>query len=162
MIPESCNTTKPILKKKEEFLQTVKTHAQVQSGQDLENFATGVLLKDENIKSVDIEESQTKVVYKVPAKFLGIFSASINSEVTVDNENRVKVKFPWYRFLYNLPTELQAKTLEEGLSSELHNVLEENVELRGSVSAKAEVVAVVTSNLKTRHDTVKNSIQNIR
>src|SRR3989344_2171914 len=49
---------------KQEFLATVKVHAQVQSGQDLENFATGVLLRDENVDEVEGSEERVEVSYR--------------------------------------------------------------------------------------------------
>ena len=64
-------------KQKQEFLATVKAHAQVRSEQDLENFATGILLKDENVEEISSDEDSVEVRYRVPAKFLGLFETSI-------------------------------------------------------------------------------------
>src|SRR3989344_887226 len=69
---------------KEQFLLNVKSYAEVRSGQDLENFATGILLRDQNVQSAEATSDNHVVVkYKMPAKFLGIFSTEINTTADV-------------------------------------------------------------------------------
>jgi len=99
-------------KKKDAFLKTVKTHAEIQSKKDLENFAQGVLLKNENITEIEIEHDgakfqSLKMDYRTPAKFLGIFKTSLKASVEIDAQNKVKVAFPWFRFLFSEPVSVQ-------------------------------------------------------
>jgi hypothetical protein len=138
---------------KEKFMLTVKNHAQIQSGQDLENFATGILIKDENVASVESDDSTVEVRYKLPAKFLGIFSAEIEASTDVDvdatgelgNQKEVSVKFPWYRIFFSLDESARADVIKAAIQSSV------DAEVTGdaTVSAKAKTVQLVSSILKS-------------
>ncbi len=155
-------------KQKGEFLETIKEHAQVASGQDLENFARGVLLKDENIDFVAIGEEGVQITYRMPAKFFGVLSTTLpaQAQVTFGDGERgrvpegVSVRFPWYRFLFGVSEEVQAGSLEESLASELEGVGE--ITESNEPQKLAQVLQTLSNVLKTKHDTVKNSIGNIR
>ena len=155
--------------KKKEFLATVKAHAELKSGQDLENFARGILLKDENIESLESNDESVEIAYKMPAKFLGVVPASIRANTSVstrskstnttDTQARVKVKFPWYRFLFRLDGNVKADSLA--------SVIEEALLAIGDASADdpryvGRVMFTTSTALKIKHDTVKNSINNVR
>jgi len=142
---------------KREFLATVKAHAQVQSGQDLENFATGVLLRDENVEVAAASDTEVEVAYRMPAKFVGIFNASLAARAEVDAEGRVKVSYPWFGFLF-------AKTVSAAeLEAEIEAALPEvGDEVLVGFEAQAEVLLVVSNALKARHDTAMAAIQNTR
>ena len=157
--------------KKQTFLGTVKAHAEVKSGQDLENFATGVLLKDENIEIVSFNNSEIKVEYKAQGKLFGFIPHTYRETITVDAKaeasERVKVRFPWYRFL--LTSDLSADDITKSLGDNLVNfnplatggtAVSANAE--AEVSALAEAFETVSNVLKTKHDSVKNSINNFR
>jgi len=160
---------------KSEFLLKVKTHAEVASGKDLENFARGVLLKDENIGSVAIDEEGVQIAYKVQGKLFGFIPHAFTEVITVkasdSAEERVKVRFPWYRFLLSI--DASAKDIEALLNKDLtdNNVefnplatagtsIETNSE--ADLSALAKALETISNVLKTKHDTVKNSINNVR
>lgn len=152
-------------KEKQEFLATVKTHAQVQSGQDLENFAKGILLEDENVEKISSDEDSVEVRYRVPAKFLGLFEASIPVEVVAAKAQGelgggVKVRFPWYRFLFGIEDEVSETSLESDIGAAVIADLDSDGAL--DVSVAARIYSSVSSVLKTKHDTVKNSINNVR
>ena len=68
---------------KAKFLLTVKSSAELRSGQDLDNFAKGVLLKDENVKEVEAKDNHVSVTYKMPAKFLGIFVTDLSAVANI-------------------------------------------------------------------------------
>ena len=101
------------IKKKESFLSDVKEHAEVNSATDLENFAKGVLLRDNSIDAIDIKADKIKVNHRAPVKFLGLFSTTLPAETEVDKQGRVKVKFPWYGFLFS--GKLSASDVEASL-----------------------------------------------
>lgn len=84
--------------------------------------------------SLNFEEIKTKI--NTEMKFLGIFPISAKAEVEIESEGEVKVKFPWWAFLASGKEDKEE--LGKRVSTTLSNVL------------------------KTRHDTVKNSIGNIR
>lgn len=149
--------------KKQEFLATVQAYAQVKSGQDLENFAKGVLLKDENVSEVTYDDTEIAVEYKGRGKLLGFIPLGYTHRVTVDTDasasERVKVHFPWYRFL--LKTGLDAKEIETEIAANLSADLTAG-DTGAKISAYAKAFVSISNVLKTKHDTVKNSIGNVR
>ena len=86
----------------------------------------------ENV-SLNFEKIKTKV--SQPLKLFGIFPMSAAVTVEIDAEERVQVRFPWWAFL---ASGKQGDALGERVVSAISNVL------------------------KTKHDTIKNSIGNIR
>lgn len=161
--------------KKQEFLSTVKAHAEVKSGHDLEDFAKGVLLKDENVESVSLNFGEIKVEYKADGKLLGFIPHRFTERVTVDTQaeaqDRVKVRFPWYRFLLSI--DASAKDIEALLNQDLtdNNVTFNPIATGGAtveagseadLSALAKALETISNVLKTKHDTAKNSINNVR
>ena len=152
-------------KQKQEFLATVKAEAQVQSGQDLENFAKGVLLADDNVEEVSSDEDSVEVRYRVPAKFLGLFETTLPVEVVAEEAQgelgaRVRVKFPWFRFFFGVPDEVSETALESSVSAAVIGDLDRDGAL--DVVVAARLLSAISNVLKTKHDTVKNSIGNIR
>lgn len=143
-------------KQKEAFLADVKERVELTSGQDLENFARGVLIQDENIEQISLNFEKIKVDYKMPAKFLGIIPITLKTTVEATSGERVKVKFPWYSFLFSISNELKAPALEEALEEV------SKVDFQSSIQEQARVFQTISNVLKTKHDTVKNSINNIR
>src|SRR3989344_1148245 len=150
---------------KQEFLATVKVHAQVRSGQDLENFAKGVLLKDENVEEVSSDEDSVEVRYRVPAKFLGFFETSLPVTVVAKKAQGelgegVRVRFPWYRVLFGVEEEVTETSLESDIGAAVIADLDSDGAL--DVSVAARIYTAISNVLKTKHDTVKNSVGNIR
>lgn len=119
--------------KKESFLEDVKEHAEVESGEDLENFARGVFLRDERVEEIQINEDSVVVLREVPARFLGLFESSLREEARItfgDGEyGRVKVKFPWYRFMYRLSN--TGAEIEERIEDALSEGFEEEAKEGG-------------------------------
>ena len=152
-------------KQKQEFLATVKVHAEVQSEQDLENFAKGILINDENVEEISSDEDSVEVRYRVPAKFLGFFETTLPVTVVAKKAQGelgegVRVHFPWYRFLFGVPDEVSETSLETSVSSAVTADLDSDGALDFAVSAR--LYSAISNVLKTKHDTVKNSINNIR
>ena len=113
---------------KAKFLLTVKSQAELRSEADLDNFAKGVLLKDENIKEVEAKDNHVSVTYKMPAKFQGFFAtdrgATANVTATTTSQSgtpkkEVTVKFPWYRIFYSLNAEARADVIETAIENSL-------------------------------------------
>ena len=84
--------------------------------------------------SLNFEKIQTKLSTEM--KFLGLFPLSTKATVEIDAEGRVKVKFPWWA----------------GVSSD-----KEDKEKLGE-----RVYTTLSNVMKTKHDTIKNSINNVR
>ncbi|PIQ66573.1 MAG: hypothetical protein COV96_00805 [Candidatus Zambryskibacteria bacterium CG11_big_fil_rev_8_21_14_0_20_42_18] len=132
---------------KEVFLQTVKTHAELRSGQDLENFARGVLLEDENMEKLEIAEDGVKIGYHLPAKLFNIFETSFRTQVEIKSDSNVKVKFPWYSFLYK----------KYAVSEELEAELRASVELDDWMVLSEENVAQTAGIIIEAQGTLKKS-----
>jgi len=77
--------------KKVEFLNTVKTYAEISSDRELDNFATGVLLRDENVASVSLnqEEVNVKPLAKGEILMLNVNSAATVGVVTDPSKKNV-------------------------------------------------------------------------
>lgn len=143
--------------KKQEFMVSIKTAAEVQSGQDLENFAKGILLKDENVEFVEADEENVKVTYKMPARLFGIFTASLNTRAEVMRNGTVKVALPWYSFLFK--KQFVVNDIKSGLETNLPELDDEVLVL---FETRAKVLTTLSTIMKTKHDTAKNSINNLR
>ncbi|MDP2676952.1 MAG: hypothetical protein Q8O83_04695 [bacterium] len=152
--------------KKEEFLGTVKTHAELQSGQDLENFAKGILVEDENMEDVAIGEEGVQITYRIPAKLFGIFEKNIKADISVGNagardpEGRVKIKFPWYSFFYRIPDAVSGSVLTTDIDSGLSSL--EGERFQHAVQAQARLFQTISNVLKTKHDVAMNAIRNLK
>lgn len=154
---------------KQEFLATVKAHAEVQSGQELENFARGVLAADGNVEAVESSETEVQVRYRVPAKFLGIFDTTLPATVIVEaagkgeaNANvseRVKAKFPWFRVFYSIPEDVRESALEQAVEAELAGEIEAETEF--ATSMQARLFQVVSNILKVKHEAQVNAAANV-
>jgi hypothetical protein len=144
-------------KQKQEFLATVKTHAEVQSEQELENFAKGVLLEDANVRSIAVEETGVRLVYQMPAKFLGVFTTSLNTHVDATIDGKVNVRYPWYSFIFK--KSVSASDLETEVTTALPEVDDEVIV---GFEHSAEILLKISTSLKARHDVAMNSIRNIK
>lgn len=143
---------------RQEFLATVKSHAEVKSGQDLENFAKGVLLNDAAVDDIAVDEEGVSISYKARGKLFGIIPITFTETVMVNPIGVVKVRFPWFSFLVNEDVEVGDIETDISLS---------NRELTGTgevwdFSAYARTINIISNILKTKHDTAKNSISNVR
>lgn len=90
---------------------------------------------DHAIESVTLnfEKITTRVRHEV--RLLGFIPLTVTAEVDIDEAQEVKVKFPWWTFL------------AAGADGE---------------SLGSRVYTTISNVLKTKHDTVKNAIQNVR
>lgn len=153
--------------KKEAFLETVQAHAEVKSEQDLENFAKGVLLNDENVADLSADESSVEVRYHVPAKFLGFFKTTLTARVVAekgqgDKKGNIKVKFPWFRFLFGVSEDVSKASLESDIDEAVSTDLDLNRDAALDVSTAARIMATISSVLKAKHDIATNSEADIQ
>jgi hypothetical protein len=135
---------------KQEFLLTVKTHAQVRSEQDLQNFAKGVLVEDANMEEISLNFEKIKTSYRMPAKFLGILNGSLSARTEVDAEGRVKVQYPWYSFLFK--KSVSAEDLQASLDAEIEAGNEKW--LRDDLASYAQVITMISNILKAKAEAV--------
>ena len=128
---------------KEQFMNTVKTEAEVRSGQDLQNFANGILLKDKNVENVDVATGTVKVSYREPAKLFGIFNTGLTVQVQADPNGQAKVSYPWYSFLFSMPSSTASVRLETAINAGLSGL-----NLGSNVQALAHVLGAITGILE--------------
>ena len=173
-------------KQKEEFLTTVKTHAQLRSGQDLENFAEGVLVKDEGIENISFNYQKIEFEYKAQGRLFGFiplnYAQSVTVNTRVEGGGRVKVKFPWYSIL--MKTGASTQELETDIAASLESsgdlvglnpqpeppsaerksgsIIAADFNYRAEASAYARAFTTISNVLKTKHDAAMASIQNTR
>lgn len=147
---------------KQKFLSTVKTHAEIRSQQDLESFARGAMLEDENIERVSFNYEKIVIKYNSSGKLFGLipirYMQDVEAAVETDKTLRVKVKMPWYSFFLKpgvLAEEIEAEAEKRFPRGQIQ------IEL-WSFAGRGEVFNTLSNILKTKHDTVKNSISNVR
>ena len=124
---------------KEQFMNTVKTEAEVRSGQDLQNFANGILVKDGNVESVDVATGTVKVSYREPAKLFGIFNTGLTVQVAADANGHATVSYPWYRFLFSMPSSTASAHLAAAINAGLSGM-----NLESNVQALAHALGAIT------------------
>ena len=137
---------------KRAFMSNVKAWAEVKSEQELKNFAKGILLADDQpAETLSLNYEKIKFTHNVPAKFLGIFNSSLTASTEIATDLKVKVKFPWYGFLFS--KSVKAGEFEADITSELTTASTEEVEPAGDTwgySTTAHVLEIVSSVFKSK------------
>lgn len=140
------------LEKEIEVTSLVKTEAELQS------FVNTVTEADENIGEVVIATGTISIEYKQPARLFGVIPSALRPQVTVfvgtTSARHVKVKFPWYHVFFKKEVDL----------SDLESQIEarERLSVPADTHTVARIFETLSNILKTKHDTAKNSIGNIR
>ena len=132
--------------------------AHVETPADLLTYVGALSANDENIEGIEMLTSQVVIRYFNDGKLFGFIPIRFASTNTIDASasasERVKVRFPWFSVLIWGPPSQQE--LENDLNAGL------NFDIQNSASAYARAMQMVINVLKTKHDTVKNSISNVR
>jgi hypothetical protein len=116
--------------------------------------------KNLELNSVEIAEDAVSVDYAAPAKLFGFIPMTARLHISTDANYRVKVKFPWYRFLI--------RTDYADIAAETESVFQHNqtdlefLKKQGTDGSQFRIFELLSNVLKTKHDTVKNSISNVR
>lgn len=112
---------------------------------------------DSAIKSVEITQDNVNLKYATKAKLFAFIPITMNVDVSSSSEGRVKVKFPWYRFM--------VKT-DYAKSAEILNYIFQNNEsdfeflrTKGSAEAQLEIFIIIKNAM---HEMSKSIIQNIK
>lgn len=92
------------------------------TGEDVALQAISVAQANENVEEVQVLENEVKVTYDEPMRLLGFIPLQGTRTVVVDTsdpsrDGRVKVQFPWWRFLAT--TQTDAESLSEAIETEL-------------------------------------------
>lgn len=74
----------------------------IKSDDDLKAYNSVVIDTNPNISTISSgDDGSVEITYRHPAKFLGIWRTSLNATARVENNERVKIQFPWYSFLFS-------------------------------------------------------------
>ena len=87
------------------------------------------------METLSLNYEEIKASLKHEIKLFGFIPVSTTATVKIDNENKIKVRFPWWAFLASGKD-------SDNLGQSIFNA--------------------ISSILETKHDTIKNSISNIR
>ena len=151
-------------KKKEEFMTERKEATEVHSKQELEHFAQGVLLDDEQIVEVQFNPKEISVSYEAEGKLLWFIPVSYSEQVgargeTENDEVTFEVEEPWWAFLVSEDDD------DDAIAEEAKKKHKESHRIESwswGVSNSARLLGTISNVLKTKHDTAKNSVGNIR
>lgn len=112
------------------------------------------------IKMADVDEDSVEIKYSAPGKFLGLFPMNFNLNVSADSEARVKVKFPWHRFLLKTEFSNTAELLNGVFQ---HNQTDlEFLKSKASEDRQVEIFITISNSLKIMHEMSKSIIGNIK
>ena len=112
------------------------------------------------INSAQIMEDNVNLNYLAPAKFLGFIPMSMGLNISSDSKGLVKVEFPWYKFLVKTDFSNIAELINGVLQNNQTNL--EFLKSQDSKSRQIGIFMAISNILKAKHDTVKNSINNIK
>jgi len=73
----------------------------IKTDADLDTYTKLVVEERPVVKNISVEDDGLEVEYRQPARFLAVFSSSLKAKVMVKKDGSVKVKLPWYSFLFS-------------------------------------------------------------
>lgn len=145
----------------------------VRTFEDLQVYIEAVVLNDAAIEGIEIRQGILELESREQGKLFGFIPIEMSSRVIVDltlqdsESDPVDVKLPWWHIFVKksyspsaLEEELRANTIGVFDPSKWENV--DNSEAPADASRVARVLGFISNIMKTRHDTVRNSISNVR
>jgi len=122
---------------------------------DLSLFANTLVKNDAEVNKVTITDESLSLSYKTKAKFIGIFSSSLSAKTTVSAGGDLKVKYPWYGFLFSKKNKLTT----ENVKAEVLNTLgvkvdatdEEKTEalkMQNTIAMRAKLLVTLSNVMK--------------
>jgi hypothetical protein len=110
---------------------------------DLSSYAAASMNSDDHIEKVSSQDNQVKMKYRESAKFLGFIPGKISTNVVVDSDGSVHVRYPWYRFL--MKTGQSRADLEAQIKANLGSGFSGENGAAFSAQTKAEIIAAIRS-----------------
>jgi hypothetical protein len=168
----SSGTTKNVIvrgwdpEKKEEI---VARPEEVKTSEDLQMYVEAVALSDTEIKEINIKKDAVVVESREPGKLFGFIPVHLMRTVEVkfdlkdSTEDPVDVEFSWWHVFVKKSE--STEDLTEEIKTELSLLKMEDmkrVRTESKISTYARTLQVLSNVMKTKHDTVKNSISNVR
>ncbi|MEK7583279.1 MAG: hypothetical protein AAB483_02665 [Patescibacteria group bacterium] len=130
----------------------------VTNNQDLDAYASLVIQEQAAITDIEIKSNEIRIEYRQPAKFLGLFSSTLNGTVVVMSGGNVEIDLPWYGFLFRKNAGAVRKAIETQLQAGATNgTLQVDIIGTGTGSNatmaagnSAQVITIVSSTLATQ------------
>jgi hypothetical protein len=153
-------------KKKEEIIGRPE---EVKTSDDLKMYVEAVALNDEAIKDIRINKDVIEVESRESGKLFGFIPVHMTRTVSVkysladSSEDPVDVEFSWWHVFVKKPE--SASDITKEIKTELYLLKMEDmkrVRSESAISSHARTLQLLSNVLKTKHDTAKNSISNVR
>jgi hypothetical protein len=153
--------------KKEEIVAHPES---VKTSDELKTYVEAVALRDEALTNVQIKKDTIEVESREKGKLLWLFPVEMTSRVVVSfklkdsTADQVSVRLPWWHiFVAKRYTSSDIETdISAGLNASVWQKVDNSEVSVDTVTHVSQVLETVSNVLKTRHDTVKNSISNVR
>lgn len=153
--------------KKEEIISRPEA---VKTSEDLKVYVKAVALDDPAIEAITLGKESLSVKSKEEGKLFWFIPVEMSSLVTVEyklsdsSEDHVSVKLPWWGVF--VKKNYGASALEAELTTGVFDPAKwqkvDNSEAPVGASRISQVLSAVSNVLKTKHDTAKNSVANVR
>ncbi|MEK7203482.1 MAG: hypothetical protein AAB627_00135 [Patescibacteria group bacterium] len=138
IFPGGVQTSTGILK-----VEVSGKQVQINTNQDLETYKDLVLEQCSGVRTISTPGTTVQINYNQPARFLGIFRTDLDGEVEVSAGGDVKIKLPWYKFLFKKNSkEIEAK-IENDLRGSQLSVTSPGASVQ--IQRQAQTISVVTS-----------------
>ncbi len=113
------------------------------------------------MQSVVIESGAIEITHEAQGRFLGIFRMSYSERVRVTSDGEVRVTLPWYSLLVN--EDIDADVYAEATAQKKKDKPKEmQIESWSFGASQAGMYKAISDVMKAKHDTLKNSVGNIR
>jgi hypothetical protein len=118
---------------------------QVQTETELAFYAAGLLLDDENAKKIELGNDEVQLTYRTRARLFGFIPVLVSATATVDEDENVRVDYPWYSFLSStnrveiendITTNLESDDTAEGVNTD---EIDDAVEIEDEVAENDDV-----------------------
>lgn len=104
---------------------------------DLRAYAAGLLKSDLRIQSITFTSQELKLSYESDGQLLGFLPVRYLITAELDTDGRVKIDYPWYRFMLTAEDHL---TLQTGLNKTISSSAQSDVNLSLATSTKAALL----------------------
>lgn len=135
----------------------------LRSKEDIALIAASSALKDQNIEEITFVSGVISITYRARGRLFAIIPLSYAVRLSIDPrgasaEERVLVKFPWYKFF--LQTYVSKHSLQSELDSVLGGIVEKKQQI--TVDTQARLFSAIAGALLERFDTVEGSVGTAR
>jgi hypothetical protein len=112
----------------------------------LRAFINHLVKEDDRIADVSISSTTIDARYAMPSKFLWSIPANINTNISVNTDGSVTIKYPWYAFLFSKDENKTTAKLEESIKSTIAS----GTSTTFSANVQARLLNILFSSLKNK------------